>query len=745
MRQLKTRTWPLVLLAGVFAVSGLQAAQLGRVQVLSNSSEPFRAEIAVEAIAPEQRATLKAALASPEAYRAARLEVDPRLSALTFEVVDGTSADTAVVKVSAQQPFEAGFVDALIELTWAGGRVAREYTLSIAQGPAPASSQATTQLPEIRPPVAQAPAVGATAPARQAAPPVSAPPAQTPPRQVASGQQSRRIQAGDTLSELALELVGDGVTLNQAMAALFEANPEAFINGSVHLIRQGAQIRIPDRASIRARSSNDALVILAQADDRNTYSLRARQLGLLDTVAAQATLPAGSPQAQGQITQPPAAAPAADTERDRLQIASGQQGQGRAADARDEELIAKNKALQEANERIALLEQNVGDLQKLLELQGQGLGQPAAEPAQPSVAAETEVGSTEGAAPAVEVEAPSAAVLPETEPPTTDESPAEPAVVDADQAEPGLSSEEAAFNWLPWVLAGAGGLALIVVLLLVARARREASANKGAQDEPDFSDVQPYDDVEVQPTVTGAAAQIVASEPEDKGLSKTIDDAFDLEEILEEPPQDTRSAKQDIEPVDLTADVPDEPEKLDEPAPESEMPEELTKGPEHQSLNDPVELDFPDDEVTQIAPAKADEVGGGIFDDLDSLEKGAALAQQELDALRSNPAQDLTPEDDEPLDDDSAADDDAEQQASKDRIAALEREMAELDLDVDPSPPAAKVDDATWQEVATKLDLAGAYVEIGDADGARELLDEIVKKGDAEQVRKAKALLAGLR
>jgi len=46
--------------------------------------------------------------------------------------------------------------------------------------------------------------------------------------------------------------------------------------------------------------------------------------------------------------------------------------------------------------------------------------------------------------------------------------------------------------------------------------------------------------------------------------------------------------------------------------------------------------------------------------------------------------------------------------------------------------------------VATKLDLAGAYVEIGDADGAKELLNEIVKKGDVDQVRKAKALLATL-
>ena len=71
---------------------------------------------------------------------------------------------------------------------------------------------------------------------------------------------------------------------------------------------------------------------------------------------------------------------------------------------------------------------------------------------------------------------------------------------------------------------------------------------------------------------------------------------------------------------------------------------------------------------------------------------------------------------------------------------AFDKALVDLDVDV-PNP---KVDDATWQEVATKLDLAGAYVEIGDADGAKELLNEIVKKGDVDQVRKAKALLATL-
>jgi pilus assembly protein FimV len=47
-------------------------------------------------------------------------------------------------------------------------------------------------------------------------------------------------------------------------------------------------------------------------------------------------------------------------------------------------------------------------------------------------------------------------------------------------------------------------------------------------------------------------------------------------------------------------------------------------------------------------------------------------------------------------------------------------------------------------EMATKLDLAVAYTEIGDKEGARELLEEVIQAGASEHSDKAKALLAKL-
>jgi len=46
--------------------------------------------------------------------------------------------------------------------------------------------------------------------------------------------------------------------------------------------------------------------------------------------------------------------------------------------------------------------------------------------------------------------------------------------------------------------------------------------------------------------------------------------------------------------------------------------------------------------------------------------------------------------------------------------------------------------------VQTKFDLAKAYQEMGDKDGAREILKEVLAEGDAEQQTAANSVLATL-
>jgi pilus assembly protein FimV len=87
--------------------------------------------------------------------------------------------------------------------------------------------------------------------------------------------------------------------------------------------------------------------------------------------------------------------------------------------------------------------------------------------------------------------------------------------------------------------------------------------------------------------------------------------------------------------------------------------------------------------------------------------------------------------------------------------AAPQFDMSAIDLDlpgIDADAPAGAGLEtggggelsAAQMEMETKLDLAIAYQEIGDKEGARELLDEVIKGGSSEQVSKANAMLAQL-
>ncbi|MBE9515646.1 MAG: hypothetical protein IME93_01580 [Proteobacteria bacterium] len=51
-------------------------------------------------------------------------------------------------------------------------------------------------------------------------------------------------------------------------------------------------------------------------------------------------------------------------------------------------------------------------------------------------------------------------------------------------------------------------------------------------------------------------------------------------------------------------------------------------------------------------------------------------------------------------------------------------------------------DSQQWDETATKLDLAKAYIDMGDADGARSILDEVMTEGNDSQKQQAEDLIA---
>jgi pilus assembly protein FimV len=75
-----------------------------------------------------------------------------------------------------------------------------------------------------------------------------------------------------------------------------------------------------------------------------------------------------------------------------------------------------------------------------------------------------------------------------------------------------------------------------------------------------------------------------------------------------------------------------------------------------------------------------------------------------------------------------------------------------LDLDVgneadlsDDAPTGTEevspLDPQTMTEVGTKLDLARAYIDMGDPEGARSILEEVLDEGDPNQRREAQSLI----
>ncbi len=56
--------------------------------------------------------------------------------------------------------------------------------------------------------------------------------------------------------------------------------------------------------------------------------------------------------------------------------------------------------------------------------------------------------------------------------------------------------------------------------------------------------------------------------------------------------------------------------------------------------------------------------------------------------------------------------------------------------------PASPAGDKDWDETATKLDLAKAYIDMGDNEGARSILDEVITEGSDQQKQQARDLVA---
>jgi len=131
--------------------------------------------------------------------------------------------------------------------------------------------------------------------------------------------------------------------------------------------------------------------------------------------------------------------------------------------------------------------------------------------------------------------------------------------------------------------------------------------------------------------------------------------------------------------------------------------------------------------------------------DLGSLGTDDAPASaSEEDVITADSTDDIitadTPADDNSLDFDLSIDDTAAAVTESESADEEEFSMEITDADMD-----AELDDSLFadvDEVGTKLDLAKAYIDMGDSDGAKSILDEVLEEGDDSQKNEAEGLMA---
>lgn len=251
----------------------LYALGLGEIRLNSALNQPFDAEIEVVSASTDELSSLKVVLASEEMFRRYGLDRPNFLSNFSLRV-DSANAGRPVIKLRSPNAVTEPFLSLLVEVSWTGGRMLREYTVLLDPPVfAPAAAAAAQVLtPRGQTETAAAPASGNIE--RPAAVPPPAAPVTTPsanapattaaPRVTAAVGDSYTVKPADTLSKIAGVINSGGtVTDRQTMVALYRANPQAF-DGNMNVLRAGSVLRIPATADIAAISNNEASAELSR-------------------------------------------------------------------------------------------------------------------------------------------------------------------------------------------------------------------------------------------------------------------------------------------------------------------------------------------------------------------------------------------------------------------------------------------------------------------------------------------------
>lgn len=787
------------------------AAGLGRLTVQSAIGQPLRAEVAVVSLQAGEADALTARIASPEAFRLAGIEFNSAL--LSVQVAVERRDGKPVLSLTSTQPINEPFVELLIELQWATGRLVREYTFLL--------DPTEYKAPQ---PVAAAPAPPAPVIAKPEPVPVPAAPAvETKPLGAqAAGTGTYQVKKGDTLSKVARENKPDGVSVNQMLVALYQSNQSAFIRKNMYLMRSGHVLKIPERAAVASISPAEATrMVRAQQVGFDEYR---RNLGA--SVAARPAKPAAPVEraVPGRIT-PKAAEPSPRDTKDQIKLSKLDSAKAAAPASRaaaEDDKASLNRALKESQSRVADLEKQLTDLKKLVEMKNQQLAllekkaavapaveapkpvPPAPKPAPEPVKPVAEAPKPAAPAPVAEAAKPKPVAPPAPKPAT------EPVKAKAAAAPPPPSLVDE-FIENPLALGGLGG---VVVLLAgygawawrrkksaqsrgggfsavaadsaaaeaaraapapdksaaeAALAQVQAAAATAAADEVDpIAEADVYlaygRDAQAETILKDALASdpnrlvvhaklldIYAQRRDSASFEKTAVKVKSLSGGSGPEWQKARALGRSIDPENglygtRSAEGDETPAQPASASPtvDFDLGGGSASAPAPAPAPDSVDFDIGASTAETQAPPQFKPGDTVVLSAADMQAAGSGMnfdigaATQETPAAKPAPAPEEAPSSlDFNLDFDLG-------ETKPAPAAAPAPDISSISLDLGAPGEAQPAAGAKWQEVATKLDLAKAYEEMGDKDGARELLNEVLTEGDAAQQEEAKRMLAKL-
>ncbi len=760
-----------MLLALALGSSQAVALELGQIQVKSALGQPLVAEIPVTPESPADLRNLSARLASDEDFLRAGITEGRTRVPLSFSIVSGPGGSKRI-RITSTDAINDPYLDLLVQVDNAAGKSVREYTILLdppgmaAARPAPAPAASPRAR---RPaPVPRAPVASSTSAPRVRAPASAA----TPP---ASAGSSVTVQNGQTLSAIAQQVKPAGADLNQTLLALKQSNPGAFYRDNINALKSGAVLRVPTADQVRAMTVAAAL----EEVRRQNSDWRAGAVGTPTNVADSATRATASssptapasrrddhlallPSGEGAKSAAAGAGKGAaevrrDLQRSQESLATLQQ-QGA-------ELRSRLKDLEDINSKnerlLSLKDGEIAELQrKLAEARkGAPAGESAATPAVPAPAAAEKpaekppasAGSVAGntAPAAASTAATGAAVTPAAAATSmasapaaaSQPAPAKPAAAKSAAVKPAAAKPTPTAAEEPWYMqtwawaAGAGAVVLLLLLMLRGRRNKSPAKASGSSLADRFGAVPALGDAD--PDQDELLDQL-AEHPDDISLHLELVSLY--------------YHRRDVEHFEAAAEAmyahisdPQQSEWQDVAA----MGEDLVPGhPLFAGVD------------TSVPEAERAPLGGFSLDDDAADATVAAPVPPPMPSAPSKISEyhfdfNLTPRQEAAR----KAEAEAELHAAPEH--AFEQDtIIEHDL-VEPAPAAdATADIPNWEPgisgmdyeptefsddpIDTKLDLARAYLDMGDADGARAMLEEVLTEGSQPQRDTARRLLDGI-